>query len=506
MSNSVPYIGSRMSLISKAEIRYEGFLHEIDTSNTTVTLKNVRSFGTENRRSDKVIPPKDDVFQYIIFRGSDIKDISVCETSAFTDPAIVQSGPPADGNRPNVQSNPGATLTPETVSPTPASFPPFAMPAPPQTKPHPPTVPSPQLFRPPIPATEAQQISPEPLVDQSRSLNSGNDQADNRSNVPPRQAPRQGMGQRNDRGDNRSYSATARQYNRNYDYAPRSYAYNPSGNPYNNSYNSGGGFRNNNSSAPTAPLMGSNTQGNRQMSGNRNYNYQNNYRWNQNGPNRRMGPRNRLDEQTGGNSDLRIDEDFDIDDANRKFDKSQLVKEFASLDIQEEVEAEAQVHNLADLEDGEVADESRTTEAAKFYDKSKSFFDSISCDALEKKSNRLTTAEEKRLNVQTFGAPSVNRNRPSGPHNYNNSGGGSGGFRPRGNYHGEGNNYRRGNYYGGFNNSNYRRGPGGNQNSYYTSNYSGGNRDRQNNYQHRNNHQSSTNNSSNSRLSQPAQA
>ena len=40
MANSVPYIGSRMSLVSKAEIRYEGFLHEIDTQNTTVTLKN----------------------------------------------------------------------------------------------------------------------------------------------------------------------------------------------------------------------------------------------------------------------------------------------------------------------------------------------------------------------------------------------------------------------------------------------------------------------------------
>ena len=43
------------------------------------------------------------------------------------------------------------------------------------------------------------------------------------------------------------------------------------------------------------------------------------------------------------------------------------------------------MHNLADLEEGEVAEESRSSEAAKFYDKSKSFFDSISCDALEKK-------------------------------------------------------------------------------------------------------------------------
>ena len=47
-----------------------------------------------------------------------------------------------------------------------------------------------------------------------------------------------------------------------------------------------------------------------------------------------MGPRNRDD--TTGTGDLKIDEDFDIDDANRKFDKSQLVKEFAGLNVQEE--------------------------------------------------------------------------------------------------------------------------------------------------------------------------
>ncbi len=55
----------------------------------------VSSFGTEGRPTDRPVPPRDEVFEYIIFRGSDIKDITVCEPlkihhSLPQDPAIVQ--------------------------------------------------------------------------------------------------------------------------------------------------------------------------------------------------------------------------------------------------------------------------------------------------------------------------------------------------------------------------------------------------------------------------------
>ncbi|CAG9323047.1 unnamed protein product [Blepharisma stoltei] len=93
--SSVPYIGSQISLISKSDIRYEGTLHTIDPNEHTVSLSNVKSFGTEGRRGNgKEIPPSAEVYEFIIFRGSDIKDLTVIQTTvANNDPAIIKSEP-----------------------------------------------------------------------------------------------------------------------------------------------------------------------------------------------------------------------------------------------------------------------------------------------------------------------------------------------------------------------------------------------------------------------------
>lgn len=125
MANTTPYIGSKISLISKAEIRYEGTLYKIDTDESTVTLSRVRSYGTEDRDAAKSVPPRDDVFEYIVFKGSDIKDLTVhpeedsstAQTSVpeeQQDPAILSSAPLAPMYPPH--TGPGHTMYPPPSS------------------------------------------------------------------------------------------------------------------------------------------------------------------------------------------------------------------------------------------------------------------------------------------------------------------------------------------------------------------------------------------------------
>lgn len=93
---TIPYLGSKISLISKSEIRYEGILYTVDQAQSTISLAKVRSFGTEDRPAPHPVAPREEVYEYIIFKASDIKDLIVCETPkpagiGFSDPAIVSA-------------------------------------------------------------------------------------------------------------------------------------------------------------------------------------------------------------------------------------------------------------------------------------------------------------------------------------------------------------------------------------------------------------------------------
>lgn len=56
---------------------YVGTLHEISSENSTVALEQVVSYGTEGRRPDDEVPASDNVYEYIVFRGGDVKDLRI---------------------------------------------------------------------------------------------------------------------------------------------------------------------------------------------------------------------------------------------------------------------------------------------------------------------------------------------------------------------------------------------------------------------------------------------
>ena len=101
MTSSLPYIGSKISLISVNEIRYEGTFYTINTEESTIALQNVKSFGSEDRKAEK-IAPSPETYDFIIFRGKDIKDLSVLEkgnAAGLKDSAIVSVNEPPVGRR-----------------------------------------------------------------------------------------------------------------------------------------------------------------------------------------------------------------------------------------------------------------------------------------------------------------------------------------------------------------------------------------------------------------------
>ena len=122
------YIGKKLTLISKSDIRYEGTLYSLDPQDSSLTLTGgasrlpirgswnrpsfslaiadltlpapdrlvsaVRSFGTEGRRKEgPQILPSNETYGSIIFKGSDIKDIQISD-QAPPQAAAPQAAPP----------------------------------------------------------------------------------------------------------------------------------------------------------------------------------------------------------------------------------------------------------------------------------------------------------------------------------------------------------------------------------------------------------------------------
>lgn len=67
---------------------YVGTLHEINPEASTIALENVLSWGTEGRRGNPAdeVAPSSSVYEYIVFRGSDVKDISIADEKENAQP------------------------------------------------------------------------------------------------------------------------------------------------------------------------------------------------------------------------------------------------------------------------------------------------------------------------------------------------------------------------------------------------------------------------------------
>ena len=105
--NSDKLVGSIISLITNAGVRYGGSLVKVDGTERSMNLKDVQSYGTEGRRNGvNEIPAHENVIPSVVFKVDHIKDFQIVKrpedleeekaepkTIEEQDPAIVSAQP-----------------------------------------------------------------------------------------------------------------------------------------------------------------------------------------------------------------------------------------------------------------------------------------------------------------------------------------------------------------------------------------------------------------------------
>ncbi|XP_060521181.1 LOW QUALITY PROTEIN: protein LSM14 homolog B-A [Cylas formicarius] len=435
MTTGMPELGSKISLISKADIRYEGRLFTVDPQECTIALASVRSFGTEDRETQYPVPAQSQVYDYILFRGSDIKDIrvvnNVSHPQPLNDPAIMQlSIPPSLGTQ-QFQQHPvlghvgapigqfgnsytmgsmgglGAAGLRTSGSASTSGSKPSELIIMPQGGP-PEVVAPPLVLSQPImepfrsnehqgsvldlitgAAAGSRSTTPASVgsrkslsVDQGIQAGGSQQKESGKRHVKPIQPPKggQGHGRPRDRRDSDNQNQAAH-----------------------SSSNRGGSLNRSNY---------------HQMHQQNNQAYQRGWSVHR-GPQRSRG-RSRT---------LKFENDFDFEQANTEFEE--LRSKFAKAKLED-----ASVSNKSSELNGIVAETDKKDDSGNetgagenepeddhevYYDASKSFFDKISCEAVERakgKCQRMNWRTERKLNSETFGVASTRRGNYRGRGNF----------------------------------------------------------------------------------------
>lgn len=457
---SMPEVGSKISLVSKADIRYEGRLFTVDPQECTIALANVRSFGTEDRETPYPIPPQPTVYDYILFRGSDIKDIRVINSVAIpNDPAIMQMHlPPQQNFSPMQHSNNSQSFGPFGGHMPGNSFPTSIG----------------QNLIPPQQQQQQQQSS------QQQNQSPVRQQQDSRSGTPQnvsRKSPsseagapakRDNHAANKDKGprNNQNQNKNNQQQREKRD-SPRHVDQENKGGyknqrPHQQQQNNHqmqqhnqqqrGGYRNSNNGG-----AGNNNANNHHMNNNKNNNnHQHQGRMIQGGTNRvRNNYNNNKPQQLNNkpnNGAPRVAnkpqyDDFDFDEGNTKFEEIRL--QFSNLKVgTEEVKAEQVANGDVDKKEDSGnetgADHETECDDNSAYDKTKSFFDNISCEAVERSKGKMPRTDwrqERKINTETFGFSSNRRGNYRGRPQNNRGGPRTNGYYYHNRYNNQ-NNYR----------------------------------------------------------------
>ncbi|KAJ1529657.1 hypothetical protein ONE63_006417 [Megalurothrips usitatus] len=471
MNSGMPELGSKISLISKADIRYEGRLFTVDPQECTIALASVRSFGTEDRESKFPVPAQNQVYDYILFRGSDIKDIRVVNTQPLNDPAIVQlSVPPSLGGSANFPGQPfphpvlGHIGGPGPLGPYPQSLggpmggmsglggniaPGVGMAYDPRLGKQS-ELSAPLQMEPLQPAPPAHEQESHDLIGGSRSSTPGllsrksptmdagvqcSQPKDDKKPMQNRAVQPPNRDGRNSQNRDRRGEHEQRPQFRNYRDPQQQQHQNNDRNQQRGQPNRGGWVNN----------RGTVRQRGRGRGGpNQNF---------QRAPGQQPGhPQQQAPQQqgaAGGNAQgqkktLKFEGDYDFEQANTQFEELRVKLAKAKLDADNastKVNGEANSEKKDDSgnETGVEINEPEEEIDQSFYDKTKSFFDNISCEAVERSKGRSQRTDwriERKLNSETFGVASARRGAYRGRGYYR--GGMGGGYRGgyRGNYRG----------------------------------------------------------------------